>query len=312
VARREPEPEHGGSEEGGDDELRAERGGAEAAGQLDLAQGRHRPRQAVAVRAPEQPQPGEREQEHRRPAEQPVLAVDEERDHAVRALDVSAGERGVGGGLLADVGGVGRGTPVESLVQPDVERHAEERELDGADGERAPPHPPERPRREEADHEPGGDELRAQPGERAEQGEAAERVATARPLVEPQGQYGRAGQRRAGAELRVDRRSVRDERRAQPHGQRGAERPRVRHHPEGEPVRERDGQRRDRRQEQLDPLRAADRVGGRDQDREPEPVRLVEAALRLLAVPVQVVGVEAVVRARGVLVLDVDIAVLHE
>jgi hypothetical protein len=264
------------------------------------------------MRAPEQPEPGEREHEHRRPAKQSVFAVDEERDQAVRALEVPARERGVRGGLLTDVGGVGRGAPVEGLVQPHVEGDAEQGELDGPEGERPPPHPPERPRRQEADHHAGGHELRTEPREHAEQGEAAKRVAPARAVVEPQREKGPAGQRGPGAQLGVDRRAVREEGRAQPDGQRGAERPRVGHHAEREPVGERHGQRRDRRQEQLDALRAAERVGGGDQEREAQAVRLVETTVRLLAVPVQVVRVEVVVRPGGVLVLDVDIAVLDK
>jgi hypothetical protein len=123
---REPEAEHGGREEGGDHELGAERGRAEPRRELDLANRRHGASEAVAVRAPEEPEPGEREQEHGRPAKQSVLAVDEQRDQAVGAVGVSAGKGGVGGGLLAHVGGVGGRPPVERLVQTDVESHAEE------------------------------------------------------------------------------------------------------------------------------------------------------------------------------------------
>ncbi len=49
------------------------------------------------LRPVEEPQPGEGEQEERRPAQQAVVAVDEQRDEPVRAVEVAAGEGRVGG-----------------------------------------------------------------------------------------------------------------------------------------------------------------------------------------------------------------------
>jgi hypothetical protein len=59
-------------------------------------------------------------------------------------------------------------------------------------------------------------------------------------------------------------------------------------------------------------VRPAGRVCGQDQEREADAVRLVEAPLGLLPVPVEVVRVETLVRAGGVLVGDVDVAVLQK
>ena len=55
--------------------------------------------EALAARAEEQPEPDAGDREDGRPAQQPVFAVDEQRDQAVDALEVAAGEAGVGGGL---------------------------------------------------------------------------------------------------------------------------------------------------------------------------------------------------------------------
>ena len=68
VTRREPEAEHRRGEQGRDEQLRAERGGADGRGELDLARARQRAREPVAVRAPEQPEPAEGEQRRRAPS----------------------------------------------------------------------------------------------------------------------------------------------------------------------------------------------------------------------------------------------------
>ena len=312
VPCRKPEAEHGRREEARDEELRAERGGAQAGRQLDLANGGQDAREPVAVGPPQQPEPAEGEQDDRRPAQQPVLAVDEQRNEAVGALEIAAREGGVGRGLPGVVRGVGRGTPVEGLVQADVERGAEERHLHGADCQRPPPHTPQRARRQVADHEPGGEELRAEPREHPEQGEAAEGLPPARPRVEPQREQRGAGEGGPGGQLRVDRRGVGQDGRTEPHRQRRADRPRVRNHPPREPIRGRQGERGDRSEEQLDALGPGERIGRGDQQREAESERLVQLDGRLLAVLVELIGVEVVVGAGGVLVAHVDVAVFHE
>ena len=131
VPRREPEAEHGGGEEGRHEQLDAEHERAEAAGELDLADVGQRAREVVAVEAPEPPDAHEGEREERRPAQQAVLAVDEQGHEPVGAVGVAAGEGGVGGGLAGVVGGVGGGAAVDRLVDRHVEDHAEERDLDG-------------------------------------------------------------------------------------------------------------------------------------------------------------------------------------
>jgi hypothetical protein len=312
MPRREPEAEHGGGDEGRDQKLHADRGGAEPSGQLDLADRGHGAREPIAAGAPEQPQPREGEQEDRRPAEQAVLAVEEERDQTIGPLQVAARERGVGGRLARDIGGVGGGTAVQGLVDPHVQRHAEERQLDGADGEGSPAHPPQRPRAEVADDEPGREELGAEPGEHPEQREAAERVPPAWAVVEPQGEQRGAGERGARSQLGVDRGAVGEERRAQSHRQSRPDRPRVGHHPQRQPVGQRHGKGANRRQEQLDPLRPAERVGRGDQERKARAVGLVQLPLRLLAVLVQLVRVEVVVGAGAVLVVYVQVPVFDD
>ena len=71
-------------------QLRAERRGAQRGRQLDLAHSGHGLRQPLAMRVPQPPEPDEGQREHGRPAQQPVLAVDEERHQAVAALEVAA------------------------------------------------------------------------------------------------------------------------------------------------------------------------------------------------------------------------------
>ena len=109
-------------------------------------------RQPLAVRAPQPPEPREGEHEHRRPAQQPVLAVDEQRDQPVGALEVAARKVRVGGALAGRVGGVRRRAAVERLVEGHVERHGEQRQLDGPHRQGPARRPPERARRHRADH----------------------------------------------------------------------------------------------------------------------------------------------------------------
>jgi hypothetical protein len=312
VPRREPEAEHRGGQEGGHDQLGAQRGGAEARGHLDPPDPGNGAREPVAQRAPQPPEAGEGECEHRRPAQQSVLAVEEERHQAIAALEVAAREGGVGGALAGDLGRVGRRPAVERLADSDEQRHAEQRQLDRADGERAPAGPPQSAARDHADHQARQDELGAEPGEGPEQGEAAEGGAPARPSVEPDGEQRGAGERGAGGQLGVDGAPVGQEGRAEADRQRGPDRPGIRHDPQGQPVGEHERQSCDGGEEELDAVGAAGRVGRQDEERKADPVRLVEATLGLLAVPVERVGVEICVGALGVLVRDVGVPVLHE
>jgi len=185
VARRKPEAEHGGGEEGGHQQLSRDGERADAGGQLDASKVWHGAGELLAVRAPEPPEPREREAEHRRPAQQAVLAVEEEGHQAIGAVEVAGGEGGVGGALAGAVGGVGGGAAVEGLVETDVEGGAEEGGLDRADGEGAAAGAPEAAGGEEADYEAGGDELGAEPGKEAEQDEAEKGVAARDVLVQP-------------------------------------------------------------------------------------------------------------------------------
>ena len=269
-------------------------------------------REPLAARAHEHPGAHAGEHEDRRPAQQADLAVDQERDQPVGALEVAAGEARVGRALALDVGRVRRRPVVERLVQGDVEDEAEERELGGEQRERAAPRPQQRPCREHADHDPRGHEFRPQPRERAHQQEAARRGAARDPLLEPQREQGSARQRGGGGQLGVDRASVREEWRRQRHGQRRADRPRVGHDAQREQVREHPAQRRDRGQEQLHRLRAAQRECRRDQGREARAVRLVRAPVDQLPVPVEELRVELLPVTRGALVADVEVAVVHE
>ena len=143
VPRWEPEAEHRGGEEGGHEELGAEGHGAEAGGELGVADARERAREVLAAGAPEPPQAGEGEREDGGPAEQAVVAVDEEGHQAVGAVEVAAGEGGVGGRLAGVVGVVGGQAAVQRLVDAHVQGHAEERDLHGADRERAPVRAPD-------------------------------------------------------------------------------------------------------------------------------------------------------------------------
>jgi hypothetical protein len=312
VARREPEAEHRRSEECRDQQLRAERSGAEAGCELDLANPGDRVRQPVAVRAPQQPEAAEREGEDRRPAQEAVVAIHEQRHQPVGALEVAGGEGGVRRGLSGRFRRVRGRAAVDGLVDRHEERHGEERYLHGADGESPPARPPDRQRRVRAHHHARGQELRAEPGERAEQQEAERRVAPRHARRQPHGEQRRAGERGGGGQLGVNGRAVGQQRRAQPYGQRRAERPRVGRHAQRQPVRERDRKRRQRSHEQLDRLRAPERVRGRDQGREAQPVRLVQPAIGLAPVRAQLVGVEAGVGALPVLVEHVHVAVVDD
>ena len=98
VPRREPEAEHRGGEEGGHEQLHAQRRRAQRRRHLDPPHLRHGACHPLAVGVPQQPHAGEREHEHRRPAKQAVVAVDEQRHEPVAPLEVAEREAGVGGG----------------------------------------------------------------------------------------------------------------------------------------------------------------------------------------------------------------------
>ena len=312
VPRREPEAEHGRREERGHEQLRAESRRAQARGELHLAHVRHRPRQLLPARSPQPPDARERQQQHRRPAQQAVAAVDEQRHEPIRPLGVSDREGGAGGRLAGVAGRVRRGPAVDRLVDRHVEREREQRHLHGSHRERSPPRPPDRAHREGAHHQAGRHELRPQPWERSEEDEAQRRLLPSHARGQPHGQERRAGERGRRGQLGIDRRAVGQQRRAEADGKRGAERPRVRRHAQRQPVGERDRQRRDRRQEQLHAPRTAHRVRGRDQEREADPVRLVQASPGLPSLRVEPVRVEVRVGALRVLVAHVHVAVVHD
>jgi len=307
-----PEPEHRGSEECGHEYLDPQRGGAHRGRALGGAQVWQGAGEQITPRAVQQPHAGEHQGEHRRPAQQPVVAVDQQGHEAVGALDVAQREGGVGGRLPAQIGGVGGGPAVQGLVHRHVERHAEEGHLDRPQRERAPPGPQQRPHGVDPDHDPGRDELGAQPGKRAQQREAHERLAARNPVVEPEGEQRGACERRGCGELGVHGAAVGQQGRREPGGQRGAERPRVAHHAQRQPVGQRHRQGRDRGQEDLHPLRPRQGVGRRDQQRQSRAMGLVQPPLGLGPVAVQLVGVELRVRTLGVVVFHVEVAVLDQ
>jgi len=125
MPRREPEAEHRRGEERRDNQLGAQAEGAEERRGLGALVRRHQAGELLAPGADQQPCAQAGEREHRRPAQEAVLAVDEERREAVAAREVAAREVGVGRGLARDVGRVGRRAAVERLVHAHVEDHAE-------------------------------------------------------------------------------------------------------------------------------------------------------------------------------------------
>jgi hypothetical protein len=314
VARREPEPEHRRREERRHRELGAQRPGAEERAALALPQAGHGAGEALAPRAVEQPQPSEGEREHRRPAQQPIVAVEHERREPVGAVEVAERKARVGGALAlgVGVGRVGRRPAVEPLVDRHVQGDAEGGELDRPEGQRAPAGAHERADREGPDDDAGRHELRPEPGKRAEQSEAAERRAPRDRFLQSHGEERGPRQGRAGRKLGIDGGPVGHERRREAHSKRRGERPGVGHDAQREPVPEGHRQRREGGEKQLHRRRAADRVRGCDHEWKADAVRLVQAAVRLAAVRLQRVRVEALVGARGVLVLQVGVAVLDD
>ena len=209
VPRREPEAEHGGGEEGRHEQLDAEHQRAEPAGELHLADVGQHTREALPVEAPEPPEPGEGEREHRRPAQQPVIAIDEQGHEPVGAVGVPRRERGVGGGLALGVGGVGGHAAVDRLVDGHVEHGAEERDLDRPHGERAPARSPyRRARRETRSRCPRARTwCRARGGSRAGRSTRRPRAAAgARPGAARAGRRRRARRRRSARGRRRCRR----------------------------------------------------------------------------------------------------------
>ena len=312
VPRREPEAEHGRRHEGSHEQLRAERRGAQAGREQALSQAGQRPPQPLTMRAPQPPESREGQREHRRPAQQPVLAVEEERDEPVGTLQIAARKVRISGALAGRPRCVGGGTAVERLVECHVERDGEERQLDGAHGERPALRSPERAHGHRADHHARRHEFRAEPRQCAEQREAQERIKANGALVQAQGQQRRRRQSRARGELRVDGAAVRQERRAEPDRDGGTERPGVGRHAQRKPVRQRHRERSDRGDEQLHALRATDRICGADQKRKAEPVWLVQPSLGPAPLAPERVWIEVGIGALGVLVAHIHVAVLDD
>ena len=115
-------------------------------------------------------------------------------------------------------------------------------------------------------------------GSDGEQRGADERAAERRPLAHPQRAQRGARERRPRRGLGVDGGRVRQRGRGEPDDQRRAARPRLRHDPARDRRGEHEAERRDRRQEELDRVRPAERVGRRDQQREADALRLDAAA----------------------------------
>ena len=267
------------------------------------------PRHPRAARAPQQPGREEAQREHRRPAQQAVVAVDPQRRQARHALQVVDRETGARRAVARSVGGVGREAAEEAVVEREVEDERAEHHLGGGDrrkpaaSARGPAHEQHR------DRQAGERVLGPEPGQRGQQHGAAERVAKPRALAQRQRRQRRAGQQRAGGQLGMDARGVGERGRGEPGQQGGRRRPRLGHHPAREQCGEHEAERRDRGEEELDEGRAAERVGGRDQQREADAVRLVAAPERELPVGRQRAGIEARVGARRVLVAQVEVAV---
>jgi len=315
VARREPEAVHRRREERGDEELRKRRGAAEQQGPAGLLVGRRRELVAAfpGKRPVRQPRPGQREREHRRPAQQPVVAVQDQGHQPVGAFQVAERERRVGRRLALEVSRVGSGTAVQRLVHQHVGNRAHRHQPHPGDRDRASPAGPHGADGEDADHEPGRRELRPEPGQSPEQRRASEpRGPRWRPLREPQRQQRRPGQGGARRELRIDGRAVCEQRRRHADRERREQRPPIRDKPAREQVGQRATHGRDHRQEELHRDRPPEHERRRDQGREAGAVRLVQSPVARGAVHVEVVGVEAGVLARGVVVEHVEVAVLDQ
>ncbi len=157
--------------------------------------------------------------------------VDHQGDEAVGALEVAAREVGVRGGLTGHVGGVGRRPSVERLVDSHVQREAEPGKLGRAERERAPLRAQQRAERKGAHHDPRRHELRAKPGEGAEQREAGKRIAPGHPLVQADRKQRGPRERGSCGQLGVDRAAVGEKGRREPEGQGRPERPGIGHGP---------------------------------------------------------------------------------
>ena len=312
VSWREPEAEHRGGEEGRDHELGGKRERADGRRALGLPQRGDDAREPLAAGAVQQPRAEQPHDEDRGPAQQPEVAVEEQRRQAVDPADIVERLAGLGRRLALEVGRVRRRAPVQALVDAHVEGGGEQGELDAADRKQRAAGAPQRPDRKSADHEAGWDELEPEPGQGADQRKAAEGGAARRPRLEARGEQCRPGQRGRRRDLRVDGASVRDQRGGDADREGRPERPGVRRHPQRKEICQGHAQRRQRRHQQLHALRSCGGEGGRHEQREAGAVWLVEAPVRCAAVPVELVGVEVAVVAVAVAIRDVEVAVVDQ
>ena len=206
--------------------------------------------------------------------------------------------------------GDGRREPSEEPVVDRHEQNRREQQDLGGDEHREAPRPAAQP----AHHRQRDDgarqrEREPEPGQRGERDRGARDPADAWQVAQAQREDRREREQRARGELRRDRGAVGQRRRREPARERRGARPRLRHDPPRERPAEREGERRDRRQEQLHRERPAERVRRRDEQRKPDAVRLVGLPVRQPPVALEHVRVPVAIRARRVLVAQVDVVV---
>jgi len=133
VPGRKPEAEHGRCGEGRHEVLRGQGRKAEASGELRGVVPGQGGLEPLTPRAKEKPSAHRGEREHRRPAQQPVVAVDGQGHDAIGAVGDVGGTERVGGGLAGALGGVGGRPSVEPVVHEHVEHHARPEDLGPAE-----------------------------------------------------------------------------------------------------------------------------------------------------------------------------------
>ena len=224
----------------------------------------------LAPRAPQQPQAPQRQRGERRPAQQPVVAVDPQPDQAVGAVQPPVQrvrqDRARRPGASA---ASGARPPYRRALTEAKTIEREEHDLERHQAADAPA-PAREPARDRERHDRRRDQLGGpQPRQR---GRPARRRAAPCACAGGRARAAPRSTRRpaaaAGGQLGRDRGGVGQRRRREPGDDGRGRRVRLGHQPPRDADGERERQRRDRGQEQLDRHRPAERVGGRDEQRE--------------------------------------------
>ena len=205
-----------------------------------------------------------------------------------------------------------RQPPEQPAVDGDVDDDGEEHHLDRRDSRPCAAAPAQPAEQRGGDDRRREDRRRPDPRDGGEQRAAAGGRSARGRFAHAQREQRRARDERRARRRRADRRRGQHGGRREPDGERRAHRPRVRHEPPPERGRCGEPAGGDQREEQLDGDRAAERVGGSEQQRERETLRLDQPPVDRQRRRGQPAAVERLPRRAAVLVGELEVSAVDD